>query len=192
MTGPSLILASTSPRRLELLQQLGIMPDVLAINVDETQLEAEPWQDYVVRIALKKAQAGAQTNTTDVPVLGADTSVIVDNNVLGKPDSCESAEKMLGLLSARSHQVATAVALVLPNGHYLQALSISQVSFALIPADFIRSYCASGEAMDKAGAYAIQGRPAAFIERLEGSYSGVMGLPLFETAGLLRQAGVTW
>lgn len=192
ITAPTLVLASTSPRRLELLQQLGVKPKVFAVDVDESQFTAEHWQDYVIRIALKKAHAGAQVSTAKLPVLGADTSVIVDNKVLGKPDTHQAAEKMLSLLSARSHQVATAVALVLPDGSCLQALSISQVSFTRMPNGFIRSYCASGAAMDKAGAYAIQGKPAAFIERLEGSYSGVMGLPLYETASLLRQAGVAW
>ncbi|MCF6263761.1 MAG: Maf family nucleotide pyrophosphatase [Xanthomonadales bacterium] len=168
------------------------MPEVIAVDVDESQFAAEAWQDYVVRIALKKARAGVLMSTAGVPVLGADTSVIVDDKVLGKPESCAAAEKMLTLLSARSHQVATAVVLVLPEGDCLQAMSVSQVSFADMPPDFIRSYCASGDAMDKAGAYAVQGQPAAFIERLEGSYSGVMGLPLYETASLLRQAGVAW
>lgn len=192
MNKSGLILASASPRRLELLQQLGIEPQVLVIDLDETQHKAEHWQDFVERIAMEKARAGFKKTAGRLPVLGADTSVIVDDEVLGKPDTVKTAEKMLHLLSGRCHQVATAIALVLPDGDCLQALNISRVCFSAIPDEFIKSYVASGDALDKAGAYAVQGQPAAFIERLEGSYSGVMGLPLYETAALLRQAGVAW
>ncbi len=187
-----LILASASPRRLELLQQLGIEPLVIVTDLDETQLAAEHWQDFVSRIALEKARAGFALSPGKLPVLGADTSVIVDDRVLGKPDCTESAIHMLHLISGRCHQVATAIALVLPDGTSLQAINISRVCFSVVPDDFIHSYANSAEPMDKAGAYAVQGQPAAFIERLEGSYSGVMGLPLHETAALLRQAGVAW
>ena len=192
MNSAKLILASASPRRYELLLQLGLNPQVIALDIDETQRESEHWRTYVQRIALEKARAGFNLSDGKLPVLGADTSVVVDELILGKPDSTETAKYMLRLLSGRCHQVATAVALMLPDGCCLQALNVSRVCFTRIPDKFIQSYIASGEAMDKAGAYAIQGQPAAYIESLEGSYSGVMGLPLYETAQLLRKAGVIW
>ncbi len=192
MSDAKLILASASPRRHELLLQLGLDPLVLTLDLDETQQESEGWRSYVQRIALEKAKAGFNLSDSKLPVLGADTCVVVDDLILGKPDSPEIAKSMLRMLSGRSHQVATAVALALPDGSYLQALNLSRVCFAHMPDAFICSYVASGDAMDKAGAYAIQGWPAAFIESLEGSYSGVMGLPLYETASLLQRAGVLW
>lgn len=187
-----LILASASPRRLELLQQLGVEPQVIVVDLDETPFEAENWQDFVNRVAQEKARAGFELSAGQFPVLGADTSVIVDDEILGKPVCPASAKTMLQLISGRCHQVATAIALVLPDGTCLQALNISRVCFSVMPDNFISSYANSAEPMDKAGAYAVQGQAAAFIERLEGSYSGVMGLPLHETAALLRQAGVAW
>ncbi len=185
----NLLLASASPRRLQLLGQLGYAPEVLAVDIDETQKTTEAWQDYVVRMAREKACVGQQRSNAAV-VLGADTCVILDDQVLGKPESTLSAEEMLTKLSARQHQVATAVAIVTGSGNSFAGLSISRVQFADIPIDFIRAYIASGEPMDKAGAYAIQGKIAAFIKHLDGSYSGVMGLPLFETYNLLKQAGI--
>ncbi len=184
-----LLLASGSPRRLQLLRQLGLEPEVLAADIDESQAVNEGWQAYVVRMAIEKAKAGSKQSGALV-TLGADTCVIVDEQVLGKPKSEDDAMRMLLTLSGRQHQVATAVAVVTASGESSEALNISNVSFAQIPEKFIRAYIASGEPMDKAGAYAVQGKIAAYIERLDGSYSGVMGLPLFETAQLLGQADI--
>ncbi len=184
-----LLLASGSPRRLQLLRQLGLEPEVFIADIDESQAVIESWQDYVVRMAFEKAKAGSQ-QAGAIVTLGADTCVIVDEQVLGKPESELAAEKMLLTLSGRQHQVVTAVAVITASGESFEAINISNVSFAHIPEEFIRAYIASGEPMDKAGAYAVQGKIAAYIERLDGSYSSVMGLPLFETNQLLRQTGI--
>lgn len=204
MNLPDIYLASSSPRRCELLDQLGVRFSVLAQDVPEHCGLDETPEAYVQRLALEKARAGWQGLSTNScrPVLGADTMVVVDNTVLGKPVDREAALVMLASLSGRAHRVLTALAMVgnvtagedVPQGvgQYRQQmrLSESRVWFRHIDVQEREAYWASGEPADKAGAYAIQGIGAMFIERLEGSYSGVMGLPLFETAELLQAFGI--
>lgn len=181
-----LYLASSSPRRRELLEQIGVDYRVVAVAVEETPGDGESAQQFVVRMAVEKACAGqAALGGAEVPVLGADTAVVVDGDVLGKPRDRDDALAMLQRLSGRSHRVMTGVALV--RGEQIRhRLSVTVVTFRDITADEARAYWDSGEPCDKAGGYAVQGIAAVFISRLEGSYSGVMGLPLFETAELLR------
>lgn len=184
-------LASRSPRRLALLQQLGIQPCLLDVDLVEHRLPGEPALDYVRRIAREKAGAGL-LQVAAIPgawVLAADTEVLLDDEVLGKPRDPDDAARMLRRLSGRKHQVATVVWL-LGAGSEASAVSLSEVTFDQMQEAELAAYLASGEWQDKAGAYAIQGRAAAFIAHLCGSYSGVMGLPLFETAALLRSRGV--
>ena len=186
---PQLVLASTSPRRRELLAQLGVPFEVLAPAVDEQPLPAELATDHVCRLALAKARAAAAQLGPQACVLGADTVVVLDGQILGKPVDRDDAAAMLRRLSGRTHTVLSAVARVLGGAHVVH-LSESHVTFRTLSPAEIAAYCATGEPLDKAGAYAIQGRAAAFIRHLEGSYSGVMGLPLYETAELLTAAGV--
>ncbi len=183
---PLIALASTSLRRQALLTQIGIKFKCLNIAVDECSRPNEAPPDYVYRVALANARAGRKQQTTQecLPVLGADTAVIVDGDILGKPTDLPHAEAMLARLSGRSHQVLTAVALVHEKEHY--RLSVSTVTFKELTKAERQAYLTSGEGLDKAGAYAIQGQAALFISHLEGSYSGVMGLPLYETGELLR------
>jgi septum formation protein len=184
-------LASASPRRRELLQQIGVPFRVVATAVDEAVLPGEAPRAYVTRLAAAKADAGWQSSrdATDTPVLAADTAVVLDGKILGKPADREDAEGMLRQLSGRTHEVLTAIALRAASG--LQSrISRSEVTFRRITADEAQAYWETGEPSDKAGAYAIQGRAAIFVADLRGSYSGVMGLPLFETADLLSDAGV--
>jgi len=158
--------------------------------VPEVRLAGESAADCVTRLALAKAhQARVADARGRLPVLGADTAVVVDEQMLGKPTDRAAALAMLERLAGRSHQVLTAVALIAGQGEALR-LSVSTVTFRAVAAAEIERYWASGEPVDKAGGYAVQGYAAVFIERLEGSYSGVMGLPLFETAELLDAAGV--
>jgi len=190
---PTIILASASPRRQELLRQAGIGFEVLAANIEETRGPDELPAEYVQRVAAAKARhvSGllAGRGLPPQPVLGADTEVIVEDEVLGKPRDRDHAAQLLRRLSGRTHTVLSALCLVLPTGEY-RAMSESRVRFATLRELEIEHYVASGEADDKAGGYAVQGRAAAFIERIEGSYSGIMGLPLFELTQLLKQAGV--
>lgn len=188
--GPLLWLASRSPRRRELLWQIGVPHECLAVELDETPRAAEPPADYVLRLAREKAEtaqsrlAGRQA----LPVLAADTAVVVEGRILGKPAGREQALEMLALLSGRSHQVYSGVALA---GHETATrLSVSRVEMRVITRAEALAYWASGEPAGKAGGYAIQGRGAIFIRELHGSYSGVMGLPLYETANLLGAAGI--
>lgn len=178
-------LASASPRRSALLTQLGVAHEIVGADVDETALPAERPEALVVRLARLKAERGGEGGTR--PSLGADTIVCIDKRVLGKPRDADEAAAMLRMLSGRDHRVLSGVAL-LAGGTVRTALSASTVRFRALTAAEIADYWASGEPRDKAGAYAIQGLAARFIERLEGSYSGVMGLPLFETARLLDAA----
>lgn len=186
---PAIYLASQSPRRQALLQQIGVDFTVLRTEIDETPFPAEPPQTYVLRMAKTKALAGihdiGQHGYPLRPVLAADTSVILEQQILGKPASRAAARNMLSALSGRSHQVMTAVALATP-AQCRTALSISTVTFMPLTDEQIESYIDSGEPADKAGAYGIQGLGGQFVIALNGSYSGVMGLPLYETAGLLR------
>ena len=183
-------LASRSPRRAELLRQIGVEFEVFAIDIDESRLPAETPAEYVCRLAQQKARHAAArlaAEETDYAVLAADTTIALDGDIIGKPADREQCRCILGRLSARQHQVLTAVALATPAA-IAWRLNQSRVSFRRLAAREVESYCASEEPMDKAGAYAIQGRAAVFIERLEGSYSAVMGLPLYETAELLKDA----
>jgi septum formation protein len=184
-------LASGSPRRRALLQQIGVSFRVIAIELDETALADEAPPAYVSRLAQAKAAAGWQRSRglEAAPVLAADTAVVLDGKILGKPGDMKDAMSMLLELSSRTHEVLTAVALRTDAGTQLK-VSRSQVAFRSIDADEARDYWATGEPRDKAGAYAIQGYAAVFIADLKGSYSGVMGLPLFETAQLIEAAGI--
>jgi len=184
-------LASQSPRRRELLARLGVEFGVLDVDVPEQRQPGEPPEDYVRRVARAKAGAGLLEVMT-VPgalVLGADTEVVLDDEVFGKPRDAADAVAMLRRLSGRSHEVISAVSLV-SAGREAQVVCISRVGFAPLDDDDIAAYVASGEPMGRAGAYAIQGGAERFVSRLEGSYSGVMGLPLHETAALLRGFGI--
>ena len=193
-------LASRSPRRRELLKQIGVAFDVLLLredpargeDVDERVMDGESPQDYVTRIARAKAELGwvrvLQRRLRPNPVLGADTSVVIDGEVLGKPEGRQDAERMLAKLSGRSHQVLSAVALCYRELVELR-LSATTVEFRAMTEQEIRRYVATGEPLDKAGAYAIQGRGAAFVRSISGSYSGVMGLPLFEMVELMQHFG---
>ena len=183
-------LASQSPRRRELLARLGLAFGVLDIDVAEQRASAEAPEDYVRRVAREKAGAGLLQvmQSPDVLVIGADTEVVLGDEVFGKPSDAADAAAMLRRLSGRTHRVLSAVS-VISAGRELQALSESEVTFAELDEHTIETYVASGEPDGKAGAYAIQGLAQAFVPRLSGSYSGVMGLPLFETAQLLRAFG---
>jgi septum formation protein len=187
---PDLYLASQSSRRCQLLEQLGVSFAVISVDVDETRGTAEPPADYATRIACDKACAGAAACDFSRPVLGADTTVVVDDEVFGKPRDQADALRMLGKLSGRTHRVVTAVALCRGREHVASVCSVSEVSFRRLDSDECLAYWASGEPRDKAGAYAIQGRAGAFVSHINGSYSGVVGLPLFETEQLLRAAGI--
>jgi septum formation protein len=201
MVGPldrGIYLASRSPRRRELLTQIGVRYHLLLFrsrpesppDVDETMLQNEQPDSYVERVARAKAQAGWRLlrlrNLPLAPVLAADTTVAVDNLILGKPADRKQAAEMLSALSGRRHEVLTAVALM-RDERVDSLISRSEVQFKQLGAEEIAQYVATGECDDKAGAYAIQGRAARFVIELRGSYSGVMGLPLYETSQLLEK-----
>jgi septum formation protein len=198
-------LASHSPRRMDLLRQVGARFETLLLRagpprgpeVDELRHDGEPPLDYARRVAREKATQGlvavAARSLRPQPVLGADTIVMVDGDILAKPQGAAQAAAFLRRLSGRTHEVATAVAVALParaGPSLLAALSVSRVTMRALDDAEIERYCATGEPFNKAGGYAIQGRAAIFVDRLEGSYSGVVGLPLAETAALLAAAGV--
>jgi septum formation protein len=195
-------LASRSPRRRELLAQIGVKFEPLLFregprqdaDTDELVRPGEQPDEYVRRVTQLKSEAAWQRvvmrrGLQRKPVLAADTTVAIDGEILGKPQDRADAERILKTLSGTQHRVLTAVALQFEN-RFEVAVSESLVTFTALDAERIAAYVQSGEPFDKAGAYAIQGRAAAFVERLEGSYTGVMGLPLFETANLLRRFGV--
>ena len=184
---PKLILASSSPRRRELLEALGLEFEIRVADVDETPEDGESVVDMVLRLAAKKATA---IELVDHEVaIGADTAVVLDGRKFGKPADESDALQMLAALSGRTHEVMTGVAV--RRGHELvKVLTTTKVQFREISPDEARSYWHSGEPQGKAGAYAIQGRGGVFVEAIMGSYSGVVGLPVFETAELLRQAGL--
>ena len=182
-------LASASPRRSELLRQIGVRFVVRAAAIAEEQLRRETPEDYVVRLAAAKAETVWAAVVDSQPVLGADTAVVLDGEVLGKPADTAEAAAMLERLSGRTHRVLTAVALRHPGGLDTR-LSVSEVRFRATTADERLAYCRTGEPFDKAGGYGIQGHAAVFVEELRGSYSGVVGLPLNETAALLTRCGV--
>jgi septum formation protein len=198
-------LASRSPRRRDLLKQIGVKFEPLMLrltmprgaDVDEARKPGESPGAYVERIAHEKAQAAARAvamrSLFGKPVITADTVVIVDDDTLDKPGNAARATEFLRRLSGRTHEVRTCVVVATGGGNavrLLTATSVTQVTFATLTDAQIAQYCASNEPFDKAGGYAIQGLAGVFIQRIEGSYSGVMGLPLYETAQLLRQAGV--
>jgi septum formation protein len=197
---PRIYLASRSPRRRELLTQIGVRFELLMFrgipredpDVDEAVLPQESPEEYVVRVTLAKAQAGVrrirERHLISYPVLAADTTVEIDGVVIGKPEHEADAVAILQRLSGRIHRVLTAVAL--SDGVRVEhLLNVSEVRFRTLENEEIRRYVASGEPLDKAGAYGIQGRAAIFVEEIRGSYTGIMGLPLFETALLLRRFG---
>jgi len=187
---PQIYLASRSPRRQALLQQIGVAYRLIDIEVDESPRTAESPAEYVIRVSQDKALAGQMCcrEAEYLPVLAADTCVVVDDHMLGKPKGRQEGLWMLQQLSGRTHEVYSAVALAADGME--TRLSVSQVSFRPLSMREQQAYWDSGEPADKAGAYAIQGLAAQFICALHGSYSAVMGLPLYETAELLRHAGI--
>lgn len=198
---PYVYLASQSPRRQELLSQLGVRFELLLPRPEEdaealeAELPGEPAHAYVQRVCAAKAEAARArllaNRQAAAPILVADTTVTIDDTILGKPNDVEHAVEMLARLAGREHEVLTALAVIDAEGTLLPpALSRSTVRFAAAPLSALTRYAMTGEPLGKAGAYGIQGRAAEFIERIDGSYSGIMGLPLFETAALLRQARV--
>jgi septum formation protein len=186
---PVLILASSSPRRQELLRQTGIDFEVMAPHINEDQRPGEAPLEYALRLASEKAQTVARHRPYG-PVLGADTIVVVDGEVLGKPVDAADAVRMLRRLSARAHQVSTAVSLALPDGGADTRSCTTQVYFRKLTEVEIQQYVAGGEPMDKAGAYAIQGGAAHWADRIEGEYSNVVGLPLSLVTDMLRTNGL--
>lgn len=184
-----IVLASLSPRRQELLRQIGVRFRPVAASVEETPISGETDVDYVRRIAAAKSATGLAITAGTLPVLAADTEVVLDGRVLGKPRDLHHEVELLSQLSDRTHRVLTAVSLRSKDRHWL-ALSESEVSMRALQRAEIESYWATGEPCDKAGGYAIQGQGALFIRHIAGSYSGVMGLPLFETAALLKNVGI--
>jgi septum formation protein len=187
VTAPTLVLASASPRRLALLAQIGITPDrVVAADIDETPCRDESPRAHAARLARAKAAAMVEPSSF---VLAADTVVAVGTRILPKTETVEQARRCLALLSGRRHRVVTTVVLLSPDGRRGERLVQSVVGFARLTEQQVAAYLASGEWQGKAGGYAVQGRAAAFVRFLSGSYSGVVGLPLFETAQLLRGLG---
>ncbi len=186
MGDADVILASASPRRLHLLQQIGIRALVRPAEIDETLRTEEPPETFVCRLATEKAmKVFRESKTEKFPVLAADTIVVLQGQIFGKPESRQHSREMLTQLSAQTHRVLTAVTLV---GDFEQTiLSESQVTMRAIVSEEIDAYWATGEPRDKAGAYGIQGLGALFVQNITGSYSGVMGLPLYETAQLLAK-----
>lgn len=195
---PRIYLASQSPRRRELLKQVGVNFELLllrsspgrSVDVDETPHAGEPPEEYVRRVCRTKAEGGyaalRMRNLPAFPVLAADTTVALGEDIFGKPDNADHAAEMLRRLSGTEHRVLTAVAVAMGD-HVEQVVSVSTVRFAKLPEARINAYLRTHEYADKAGGYAIQGHAGAFIEHISGSYSGVMGLPLFETVELLRR-----
>ena len=192
MTAQTLYLASRSPRRVALLQQIGITCKILPVNIDEAPLENEQPENYVIRLAKQKAETCYKQLTLlqqKTPVLAADTTVVLENTILGKPNNEEHARQMLRALSGNVHYVHTAVALAIADSTTV-ALSTTRVEMMMLTMAQIDAYIATNDHADKAGSYGIQGFAGAWIKHIEGSYSGVMGLPLYETAELLRTLGI--
>ncbi len=182
-------LASASPRRRELLDQIHVYYEVCPVDIDESRRSNESPEVFVQRLAQEKAQAGFELHP-ERPALGSDTIVVFEQQIMGKPASRQQAAKMLQQLSGHTHQVMTAVALHCVDFQQV-LINTSEVEFATLSQSEINDYCETGEADDKAGAYGIQGIAGQFIKQIKGSYSAIMGLPLYETAKLLRQAGIT-
>ncbi len=188
MSAP-LILASASPRRADLLQRFGLAFDIEPAAIDEQALPGESGVALIRRVAQEKAQA-IQASRPNSYLLGSDTGVLLDQRFMGKPESSDEACEMLEALSGRSHEVSSAVCLITPTGDIFEAFATTSVWFSTLPRAWIEAYVASGDPMDKAGAYAIQNEAGLFVSRIEGSYSNVVGLPLYETGQLLRRAGL--
>ncbi len=186
-------LASNSPRRLQLLQSIGLEPQKIEIDVDESVYESEGAIDYVKRVSRLKAEAARlkrqQLNLPQAPIVTADTTVSLIGQIMGKPLSALHAKKMLKTLSGQTHQVITSVCIV-TDEQFFQETVLSDVRFKLLSECEIDAYIATGEPLDKAGAYGIQSLGGMFVNHLSGSYSGVVGLPLYETALLLKRAGI--
>lgn len=185
-------LASSSPRRAELLNQIKVEFTIVKLDIDETAREAETAEQLVMRLSAEKARKSLQlipVMTVDDLVLAADTVISLGGQILGKPSSTQHCCRMLTVLSGQTHQVLSAIAVVDSKGRLWQQCSVNEITFRHLEEYEVQQYCQLEEPMDKAGAYAIQGKAAVFIEHLSGSYSSVMGLPLFETAQLLKQAG---
>jgi septum formation protein len=189
MSTPVLHLASSSPRRRELLAGLGVEFSYDGVAIDESVSAGEAAADMVLRLATAKARTAFESGAFRVPVLGADTVVTLDARIFGKPGSKEEALQMLASLSGRAHEVLSGVALI-ANGEVETAISRTEVQFREIHPDEAEAYWQSGEPADKAGAYAVQGLGGIFVSGISGSYTGVVGLPVFETARLLRRAGI--
>ena len=188
LSKPCITLASSSPRRRELLDQIQVSYYVLAVNIDESHIEGESAEVFVKRLALEKAQAG-YAKLPVRPALGSDTIVIYDQQILGKPRNRQHAFDMLQMLSGNTHQVMTAVAICSGEAEHCM-LNTSEVEFSRLSKEQIEAYWLTGEPADKAGAYGIQGIAAQFIKNIKGSYSSIMGLPLYETAKLLNMMGI--
>jgi len=190
LENPSLFLASKSPRRRDLLAQIGVRFGILDIDLNEDRLPGEAPESYVLRLALDKARAGRSRveSQSSLPVLAADTAVVIGDRILGKPRDRSDAASMMRLLAGRTHRVLSGIALV--GTREQQDLSVNEVRFRAVSMPEANAYWESGEPRDKAGGYAIQGLGALFVADLQGSYSGVMGLPLFETARLLAEEGI--
>ena len=190
-TSAQIILASASPRRRELLEQIGVSAIVQSVDIDESKKQGESVLTYVRRLAAEKAQTGSEIieNKSKLPVLGSDTIIEFGDSILGKPVDRQQAKEMLRLLSGKKHTVHTSVAIVTVREMFM-ATSSTQVQFKVLEEEEIDCYLATGEADDKAGSYAIQGRAAQFINNINGSFSGVMGLPLYETVQLLKRCGI--
>jgi septum formation protein len=184
----AIILASASPRRRELLEQINVRYSVYAVDIDETPLAGESPLAYVQRVAAEKSAACLEKLHTHKPILAADTTVVLGDVIMGKPKDKDDALTMLQLLSGKTHQVYSAISL--RGLTHSQAVSITDVTFKDLSEQEILDYWHGGEPLDKAGAYAIQGKGSVFVSAINGSFSGVMGLPLFETAQLLRQHGI--
>jgi septum formation protein len=189
MTKMDIHLASSSPRRHEILAALGLNFTAAGVDIDETRHDAEPVDAMVLRLAVAKVEAARARLKGSVPVIGADTAVAVDDQILGKPRSEDEALTMLRTLSGRDHRVLTGVALAY-RGDVSTAISVTKVRFREIGPDEARAYWQSGEPRDKAGAYAVQGLGGVFVESISGSYTGVVGMPVFETATLLEKVGL--
>jgi septum formation protein len=191
MTDHLIYLASTSPRRSELLRQVGVKFEVLKIDIDESPRLDEPAEIFVKRMANEKAKAGFRLldKQSDVGIIAADTIISIDGDIIGKPLDQADCGQILSRLSGRTHSVLSAVSLKYGDNQWCE-LSRNKIRFKALESEEIKRYCQTSEPLDKAGAYAIQGQAAVFIEYMEGSYSSVMGLPLFETFQLLKQAGL--
>lgn len=183
-----LLLASASPRRQELLDQIGVTYKIRPVNIDETPIENELPENYVRRVAAEKSAAALTRRESELPVLAADTTVVLQGAILGKPQDQQHALEMLTRLSGKTHQVYTAISL--RGRTHRQALSKTEVTFRQLTEREIINYWQTGEPVDKAGAYAIQGLGAIFVKSIAGSFSGVVGLPLFETAEALAYEGI--